>query len=153
MKKLTVSLISILISLATFATDEIVNCIPLPTEKNNQLVKMEWVSFIPIILGLIAFVLIFIKLSRYNLKEALSTDHDPDNRIPSSSRLLAFISGISAILFAFSLFVFYTFIYIRTGCFPEIESLTNSLLALGVGVVPYTINKVTGAIERKNQNN
>ncbi len=110
------------------------------------------VSYLPLVFAAIVSVVLLWKLKGYNLIEALSTDHDPANTVPSASRLIAFIGGVSALIFSFCLFVFYTTVYIRTGYAPNIENLTNALIALGVGVVPYSINKVAGAIERRNKN-
>ena len=153
MKKLTILFISLLVSFGAFAQEGTGTYNPI-SENNFSFWKgFGWISFLPLVMGVIMLVLLLVKLNSYNLKEALSTDHDPKNRIPSASRLVAFISGISAILFSFCIFVFYTLVYIKTGEYPDIEPLTNSLLALGIGVVPYSINKVTGAIERRNQPN
>ena len=149
MKKLIISLLIYLIPLAVIAQEGKDACQPLPISDNPQLDGIGWISYLPFIIGVIVFTLLFRKFSNFSLKDALSTDHDPANKIPSASRLVAFISGISAILFSFCLFVFYTTVYIRTGCYPEIENLTNSLIALGIGVIPYSINKVAGAIERR----
>ncbi len=108
-----------------------------------------FLAYIPALILLVAFLFLLTRLLKFNLAEALSTDHDPNKKVPSISRLIAFISGISALIFSYGLFTFYTLVYIKTGCYPEIEKLTNALIALGIGVVPYSINKVAGAIERR----
>ena len=122
-------------------------CIDKGTHTQN--LTSEFLAYTPSIILAIALTFILFKLKGFSLVDALSTDHDPAKKIPSASRLIAFISGISALVFSYGLFTFYTVIYIKTGCFPEVEKLTNALIALGIGVVPYSINKVAGAIERR----
>ena len=126
---------------------KIQGCIARGTDTKN--LTSEFLAYAPSLVLAIALIFILIKLQGFSLTDALSTDHDPSNKMPSASRLIAFLSGISALVFSYGLFTFYTVVYIKTGCFPEIEKLTNALIALGIGVVPYSINKVAGAIERR----
>ena len=67
----------------------------------------------------------------------------------STSRLVAFISGFIAITIAVCFCTYYMYIFFSTGCAPNLENLTNILLSLGIGVIPYTINKIAGALSIK----
>lgn len=64
---------------------------------------------------------------------------------PSISRYIAFISSILIIIIAVCISCFFIYNYIKTGCPPELGALTAVLIALGIGIVPYAANKVSGA--------
>jgi hypothetical protein len=64
----------------------------------------------------------------------------------SSSRLLAFISGIITVGLASCLCSFWIYRYFQCDQSVELSELSNVLLALGLGVVPYAVNKVSGAL-------
>jgi len=130
----------------------------------------EWLLiFSPICLVL--FMLIYIKRilssSNYPISEALqevtilpktvtttNTDGVDEttttaeiNRGRSSSRLVLFLSGIAAMLLASAICSYYFYFSIVEGETPNIEDLTNVLLALGIGVAPYAVNKVSKALK------
>lgn len=63
----------------------------------------------------------------------------------SASRLVLFLSGITAIVLATCITSFY--FYINIYCIDcamdlDLADFTNILLALGIGVVPYAVNQV-----------
>lgn len=63
----------------------------------------------------------------------------------SASRLVLFLSGITALTLATCITSFYFFIHIYcVDCAMELNlaDFTNILLALGIGVVPYAVNQV-----------
>lgn len=64
---------------------------------------------------------------------------------PSVSRLLAFLTGIAAIIIAICL-VSYQGYSIFTGCYDDkqFDALWKILLGLGIGVIPYGINVWNG---------
>jgi len=64
--------------------------------------------------------------------------------IESSSRLIAFLSGIVALVLSFTLILISIYIYLNSGIMPNFSQLVNAVIALGIGVLPYSINKVTG---------
>ena len=68
---------------------------------------------------------------------------------PSISRYIALISSLLIIIIAVCMSCFFIYHYIRTGCPPELGALTTVILALGIGIVPYAANKVSGAISAK----
>ena len=65
----------------------------------------------------------------------------PGNR--STSRLVLFLSGITAILIAVCITTYYLYYYLCCGKPPELDGLISVLLTLGIGVIPYTVNRVT----------
>jgi hypothetical protein len=65
----------------------------------------------------------------------------------SSSRLLAFISGLVSIGLASVFCSFWVYRFFQTGASPDLSHITNVLLSLGLGVVPYAFNKISKAIE------
>jgi len=72
---------------------------------------------------------------------------DSPNR--STSRLIAFLSGLTAILIAISSTSYFFYMYFRTGKEPDISKLYDILLALGIGVTPYVFNKLSDAVKPK----
>lgn len=122
------------------------------SDKDTRYNGWAWTSFvIPLCILTVLFGLVYyIKESRYSLKDALSeTKLIGANQvtIESSSRLIAFISACSAISISLTLFTIGLYIYLDTGIIPDFGILVNVILALGIGVVPYSINKVAGALK------
>ncbi len=135
--------------------------------------KQTLVIGMPVILFIIALCLIAIKLKNegYQLKNALedepiitdvpnpSYNATTNPTVPatikekectqSTSRLIAFLSGICALIVAISTVTYYFYMYFRTGQEPNIDKLYDILLALGIGVTPYAFNKVSTAISGK----
>ena len=64
-----------------------------------------------------------------------------DKPISSSSRLIAFMSGVSAITIAISTVTFYFFCVMSGRTIPEMKNLWEVVFGLGIGVVPYTANR------------
>lgn len=63
----------------------------------------------------------------------------------SASRFILFITGITTLVITvcFTTYYFYIKIYqINGGADPDLAGFTDVLLALGIGVVPYTVNQV-----------
>jgi hypothetical protein len=128
--------------------------------------------FAPVILFLIGAVYASIRLKRKNffLADAL-TEKDPtlitiqnpkydptnpttpatiniSNYPKSSSRVIAFFSGMAAIIIAVCTVSYFFYMYFRTGVAPELDKLFNILLALGIGVTPYAVNKIGEAFKK-----
>ena len=88
-------------------------------------------------------------------KAALLNEEDPTptpspttpQEQQSVSRLLAFISGLVSVGLACCITTFYIWGYVKDGKVPDLNSLVNILLALGMGVVPYAVNKLSGALK------
>ncbi|MBN7813108.1 hypothetical protein J0A68_19290 [Algoriphagus sp. H41] len=66
----------------------------------------------------------------------------PMNR--SSSRLIAFLSSMSASILAICIFSYYMYFAIKGMKVPEFEDLWPILTALGLGIVPYATKVVSG---------
>jgi hypothetical protein len=131
------------------------------------------ITFAPIILFLITTTIIFIKLKKedYKIGDALKENETititsppvtPDATTPagpagvpntetiqpkSASRLLAFISGMVSLGLASTFCSFWAYNYFQTGISADLSDITNVLLTLGLGVVPYAFNKISKAIE------
>jgi hypothetical protein len=78
--------------------------------------------------------------------DAASTQHTqtartvPGNR--SASRLVLFLSGITAIIISVCITTYYLYYYLCCGKAPDMDGLINVMLTLGIGVIPYAVNKV-----------
>lgn len=71
----------------------------------------------------------------------------PQNNFRASiSRYIAFFSGILTIIVAVCTASFFIYYYMHTGCPPDLSTLSTVLIALGIGVAPYAVNKVSGAL-------
>jgi hypothetical protein len=64
----------------------------------------------------------------------------PGNR--SASRLVLFLSGITAIIISVCITTYYLYYYLCCGKAPDMDGLINVMLTLGIGVIPYAVNKV-----------
>ncbi|OOG73809.1 hypothetical protein B0E43_13285 [Algoriphagus sp. A40] len=70
----------------------------------------------------------------------------PMNR--SSSRLIAFLSSLSASILAICIFSFYMYFAIKGMKVPEFEDLWPILTALGLGIVPYATKVINEKDEK-----
>ncbi len=70
---------------------------------------------------------------------------------PSASRLLAFFSGMLLLFVALISTCFYVYFYLVTGNAPDLTKLTGVLIALGIGLAPYAVNKVANATSDKDK--
>lgn len=136
----------------------------------------QWVLvFLPVIL--FGFVLLYtlkrLKTENYSLSEMLSDNEpseiDVDNPlvknaagaavpgqpafikksvlVRSTSRMAAFISSLCAVAIGTCSTSYYFYMYLKTGQAPNLETLYNILLGLGIGVVPYAVNKIAAAFK------
>ena len=64
---------------------------------------------------------------------------------PSISRFIALLSTLIIITIVVSMSCLFIYRYVAYGCPPDLSGLTAILLALGVGIVPYAVNKVANA--------
>ncbi len=71
----------------------------------------------------------------------------------SASRLIAFISTVLMIIVGLSMTCFYIYYYLRTDKTPDMTGLTTLLIALGLGMSPYLVNKLAGAINQNKDTN
>lgn len=66
----------------------------------------------------------------------------------SSSRYIALITSILTWTIALCLACYFMYGYILTGVPPELNKLTDMVLTLGIGVVPYAFNKLSEAVKK-----
>lgn len=137
----------------------------------------EWILVLmPIVLFLlIGGILIYLILKgKFDLSEALSTNTtdttiqeqqksterglEPLNRtsntktksVGSTSRLIAFLTGVTAIIIAICLLSYYAYFTIaECSGTPKFEDMWKILMGLGIGVVPYGVNVWRGNTKEK----
>lgn len=121
------------------------------------------ISLAPIALFLITTSIIFLKLKKedYKIGDALKenetititspstpgTSNTQTIQPKSASRLLVFISGMISVGLASTFCSFWAYNYFQTRESANLSDITNVLLTLGLGVVPYAFNKISKAIE------
>ncbi len=66
----------------------------------------------------------------------------------SSSRYIALITSTLTWTIALCLTSYFIYGYIKTGNPPKLNELTDVVLTLGIGVVPYVFNKVSEAVRK-----
>lgn len=74
------------------------------------------------------------------------TQTDKDGNVvhaKSSSRFIALFSGMAAIVLAVCLMSYYVYFAITGIRQPDFDKLIDAVLALGIGVIPYAVNKFT----------
>lgn len=67
---------------------------------------------------------------------------------PSMSRLIAFITSILSLILGLTLSCFVIYNNLMVKATPDITDLSKVLLSLGIGIVPYTVNKISSAISK-----
>lgn len=131
------------------------------------------ITYSPLLLFLFVFLFVFIRLKKegYKISDALKenetipvsvpnplVDNAPVGAAPapfvneniqpkSSSRLIAFITALITLGIAASFCSFWLYSYLKCGFAPSLENITNVILALGLGVIPYAFNKISRAIQ------
>ncbi|MGA7161333.1 MAG: hypothetical protein WBZ48_10050 [Bacteroidota bacterium] len=139
----------------------------------NSIRNLSWgqdllVSMPVLLLLLLLFVsLAVLKRTGFNLGDALSENEPVQKTIPnpnanlatakptiniseypqSSSRLLAFLTSIVAIVLVISATTYSFYVGLKFGKMPDLGSLQTFALSLGVGVVPYAFNRIANAIK------
>ncbi|CAA9340398.1 MAG: hypothetical protein AVDCRST_MAG56-7842 [uncultured Cytophagales bacterium] len=80
-------------------------------------------------------------LAASNTPQTQTMQTGPGNR--SASRLVLFLSGFTAIIIAVCITTYYLYYYLYCGQAPDLDGLTSIILTLGIGVIPYAVNKAT----------
>ncbi|MFD0999973.1 hypothetical protein ACFQ21_11690 [Ohtaekwangia kribbensis] len=124
--------------------------------------KPDFIQWLLILLPVILFILLlwyflrWLKKDNYKIADALSVDMSDEQveqlqrtslatgEAPqqpvlkrSSSRLIAFFSGLSAVIIAICITSYYMYFAIKGLAVPKFEELWPILASLGIGVVPY----------------
>lgn len=131
--------------------------------------EVKWyemlLALLPLLCSLAALAIILHRLKGFNLINALSNDEpvkDKDGNFVildpsrldqgkylftrSTSRLVAFLSGVTAIVIAVSLSCYYSYAWLKHEKAPEFNSFFTMMLSLGIGVIPYTVNKISQGV-------
>lgn len=66
---------------------------------------------------------------------------------PSISRYIAFITSLFTLIITLSMTSFFIYHYVSMGCPPDLGAFSTILIALGIGMAPYIINKVSTAVK------
>lgn len=128
----------------------------------NCVEKPDLIQWILILLPVILFMLLlwyflrWLQRDNYKIADALSVDMsdeqveqlqrtslatgtEPQQPVlkRSSSRLIAFFSGLSAVIIAICITSYYMYFAIKGLAIPKFEELWPILASLGIGVVPY----------------
>jgi hypothetical protein len=69
----------------------------------------------------------------------------------SASRLIAFISAMLLFIVGLSASCFFLYFYMANGVAPDLSKLSAVLIALGIGMAPYAVNKVANAAGDKDK--
>ena len=129
-----------------------------------------WLIFLPLILFLTVggFFMYLILRGKFELAEALSIGQpqpearvtDADGKVTeipkpvsSTSRLIAFLTGLTAILIAVCIITYHAY-FTLAECEgdPGLESLWTILAGLGIGIIPYGVNVWRGNKKETNIN-
>lgn len=134
-------------------------CVPICANRNLSHNSIAWLLvFLPVILFLLVgyYAIRLLLRGRFDLSETLSTIKMESIRtadvttttprlIGSTSRLVAFITGITALLIAVCLVTYYAYFTIaECGGNLQFDGLWKILAGLGIGVIPYGINVLKG---------
>jgi len=143
------------------AANAAVAATPCTCREKDLLPFQKGLVILPVVLAVLFFLFVFRVLKRagYTLADALSekdtvtttvaatsstqetrtTQTAPGNR--SASRLVLFLSGFTAIIIAVCITTYYLYYYLYCGQAPDLDGLTSTMLTLGIGVIPYAVNK------------
>lgn len=148
------------------------NAQAVPNTKFIALSTLEQLlSFAPIVFYIGTTGIIFLKLKKedYKIGDALKENEiitvsvpnpseetarsesapfvDQKTQPKSSSRLLAFLSGMLTLGLSSVFCSFWIYRYFQTGLSTNLDDIVEVLLTLGLGVVPYAFNKISAAIK------
>lgn len=121
------------------------------------------IILLPVFIFLITMLVVKNRLKdqKVNLADLLAEPDDKSQPLPpivkegeaattppvkrSASRLILFLSGITSLILGVCITTYYfymTIYYIECSSNLDLSDFTNVILALGIGVVPYSVNQV-----------
>ncbi len=116
----------------------------------------EFIAISPFLLFIIMILVLCFWLRNYDFSKALSENWpspDDKNDLPkSSSRLIAFFSGLTAIIIAISVTSAYLYkvLIVKDTSDLRLDQFAKFIASLGIGIIPYITNKVvTGKKDEK----
>lgn len=125
------------------------------TSFNGLSIQQKLLVLSPVVLFLFYSLLAIAVLAkeRFSLSSVLSERPDVAGNAGttpgSASRVIAFFSGMAAVVIGVCSTVYYFYMYFRTDREPPFKDLYSVLLALGIGVIPYAVNKVSEAFSAR----
>lgn len=123
-----------------------------PPKDNTEI----WISFLPVIFFALILIATAIKLIKGGVKSfgifsekdwSAGKAEDPQTPPQSVSRVIAFLTGLVALTLGTCLSTFFMYNYFFTP--PQVVNLSNLntvILGLGIGVIPYGVNKAASAL-------
>lgn len=120
-----------------------------------------WIAFLPVIFFLLVLIATAFKLRKgprqssgllaeKDKQAAPVKDASSDNSTPpqSVSRLIAFLTGLVALIVGVCLTTFFMYRYFTDATkLPDLSNLTTVIYGLGIGVLPYGFNKAASAVK------
>jgi hypothetical protein len=115
------------------------------------------ISFLPVIFFLLTLIITLIKLKndKAKLSDLLAEKDTPaptgggtgQNPPQSTSRFIAFLTGLVALSLGISLSTFFIYVYFTQNKTVDVTNLTTVIWGLGIGVLPYGFNKASAAVK------
>ena len=115
------------------------------------------ISFLPVFFFLLTLAITLIKLKndKAKLSDLLA---EKDTQVPvsggttqnppqSTSRFIAFITGLVALSLGICLSTFFIYVYFTQNKTVDVTNLTTVIWGLGIGVLPYGFNKASAAVK------
>jgi len=122
----------------------------------------SWISFLPAIFFFLILVITTLKLKNDKVKlsdllaekdtpvSANNAAQDDQDKAPpqSTSRFIAFLTGLVALTIGICLTTFFIYQYFNNPDKPaDLSNLTSVIWGLGIGVLPYGFNKGSAALK------
>jgi hypothetical protein len=115
------------------------------------------ISFLPVFFFLLILIITLIKLKNAKAKlsdllaekdiPAIAGGDTTPNPPQSTSRFIAFLTGLVALSLGVCLSTFYVYVYFTQGKAAEVTNLTTVIWGLGIGLLPYGFNKASAAVK------
>ncbi len=136
-------------------------CCLADTAKNDQPnIPETWIAFLPVIFFALILIVTTVKLKSTVKSSGLLAEKDK-NAAPvagsstgtptppqSTSRAIAFLTGLVALTIGVCLSTFYMYCYFKDPAKPaDLSNLTTVIYGLGIGVLPYGFNKASSALK------
>lgn len=83
------------------------------------------------------------------IKITLLDKHQQPVYYPSTSRIIAFLSGLTTLIVVVCFMSYYAYCMVTSRVMPSFEALTNLIFGLGLGVLPYGASRLTAVATAK----
>ena len=134
-------------------------CFAQSSQPNHPTTPETIIAMLPVAFFLFISIIIMIKLKKDKTKLSdLLSEKDTSSPPPaggpanppsaSTSRFIAFITGLVALIIGVCLSAFFMYVYFSTpGTTVDLSKLANVIWGLGIGVLPYGFNKASTALK------